>query len=101
MDGSLNVQRWINDGSFAVNGLRCGCCLQDGTREGEGVRTEMHAWLEQALAKCGAPYITVHGAPLERVQVGDKPDPAAAAAAEADTQEQNPAGPCILRVRGG
>jgi HTH-type transcriptional repressor of NAD biosynthesis genes len=35
--------------------------VQDGTREGEAIRLEMHQWFREVLSQKGKPYITVSG----------------------------------------
>lgn len=42
--------------------------VQDGLRDGELIRHEMHGWFEEALGKQPAPWIKVEGSPEERLQ---------------------------------
>jgi HTH-type transcriptional regulator, transcriptional repressor of NAD biosynthesis genes len=42
--------------------------VQDGLRDGEHVRQEMHRWFEQALAAQGVPWRTLRGSPDERLR---------------------------------
>jgi len=41
--------------------------VQDGLRDGEHIRHEMHTWFEQALAKQKVPWTIVRGTPAERL----------------------------------
>ncbi|WP_088894564.1 AAA family ATPase [Leptolyngbya ohadii] len=41
--------------------------VQDGTREGEGIRLEMHQWFIEVLNQKGKPYITVQGKHEQRM----------------------------------
>jgi len=41
--------------------------VQDGTREGEPIRLEMHQWFTEVLDQKGKPYITVKGAHEQRM----------------------------------
>jgi HTH-type transcriptional repressor of NAD biosynthesis genes len=41
--------------------------VQDGTREGEHIRLEMHQWFIEVLNQKGKPYITVKGSHEQRM----------------------------------
>ncbi|HEY9661233.1 MAG TPA: AAA family ATPase [Allocoleopsis sp.] len=41
--------------------------VQDGTREGEHIRLEMHQWFTEGLKQKGKPYITVQGSHEQRM----------------------------------
>lgn len=41
--------------------------VQDGTRDGEHVRLDMHGWFREALAASGRPWLEVGGPPEERL----------------------------------
>lgn len=42
--------------------------VQDGLRDGEHIRHEMHGWFEQALAAEAVPWLLVRGTPEERLE---------------------------------
>jgi len=42
--------------------------VQDGLRDGEHLRHEMHGWFEEALSRQSVPWILVRGTPEERLQ---------------------------------
>lgn len=42
--------------------------VQDGLRDGESIRHEMHTWFETALRQQGVPWITVRGSLNERIE---------------------------------
>jgi HTH-type transcriptional regulator, transcriptional repressor of NAD biosynthesis genes len=41
--------------------------IQEGLRDGEHIRHEMHTWLEKALAEQSVPWILVRGTPEQRL----------------------------------
>ena len=41
--------------------------VQDGLRDGESIRHEMHRWFEEALGRQAVPWISVRGNPAERL----------------------------------
>jgi len=46
--------------------------VQDGLRDGEHIRHQMHQWFEEALKKQPAPWIVVRGTPEERLKTALK-----------------------------
>ena len=74
-------QRYMGSHSSAVEEIaRCGKCdlylltgdeigfVQDGLRDGEHIRHEMHRWFEEALAAQAVPWHIVRGSPEERLR---------------------------------
>jgi NadR type nicotinamide-nucleotide adenylyltransferase len=74
-------RRYVGTHSVRVEETaRKGCCdlylltgdeipfVQDGLRDGEHIRHEMHVWFEQALAKQSVPWHLLRGSPEQRLQ---------------------------------
>jgi nicotinamide riboside kinase len=40
---------------------------QDGLRDGEGIRHQMHQWFEEALPRTGVPWVSIRGSREERL----------------------------------
>lgn len=46
--------------------------VQDGLRDGEHIRHEMHRWFEEALSQQTVPWLLLHGAPEQRLRTALK-----------------------------